>query len=120
MEKGILTASVESLLASKLDEVVKLKGFWEAVDGVAFKIVITTIDNNLADKIPEEYKLQIRELLTDILEEKDYALACDKAADIIDDLIVFSNVAEATERLIFTGIFTAVAGLLAKIGTDEG
>lgn len=118
-EKGILTAKLEGILADKLDELVKLKGIWESVDGIAFKIVITTIDNNVAEKIPEPYKTEVRDLLTEILDEKDYAAACDKAADMIDKLIDIPGLDDDTERLIFTGIFTAIAGLLAKIGTDE-
>ena len=119
MEKGILSAKLEGILANKLDELVKLKGVWESVDGLAFKIVITTIDNNLADKIPEPQKTDIRELLTEILEEKDYDSACQKAADMIDRLIDIPGLDDATEQLIFTGLFTVVAGLLAKIGTDD-
>ena len=118
-EKGILTSELESKLASMLDEVVKLKGVLEAVDGMAFKIAITAIDNNLAEKIPEPFKTEIQEILVDILQEEDYAAACDKAADFIDSLIDIPGLDDETEHMIFTGIFTVIAGLLAKIGTDE-
>ena len=118
MEKGILSAKLEGILAEELDKVVKLKGIWEAIDGTAFKIVITTIDNNLADKIPEPHKTEIRDLLTKILEEKDYQAACDQAGEMFDRLIDIPGLDDDTERLIFTGIFTAIAGLLAKIGTE--
>ena len=117
-EKGILTSELESKLASMLDDVVKLKGVLEAVDGMAFKIAITAIDNNLADKIPEPYKTTISELLVDILQEQDYAAACEKAADFLDSLIDIPGLDDPTEEMIFKGIFSVVAGLLAKIGTD--
>lgn len=119
MEKGILIGKLESVLASALDNVVKLKGIWETFDGPAFKLVITAVDNNLAEKIPEAYKIQIRDMLTKILEEKDYPTACQMAADFVDSLIDIPGIDDATEKMIFTGIFTVVAGLLAKIGTQD-
>jgi len=119
MEKGILTSALESKLAEKLDELVKLKGVLEAVDGTAFKIAITAIDNNVADKIPEPYKTTIAEVLVDILEDKDYHSACLKAGQFLDDLIDIPGIDDPTEQMIFLGIFTVIAGLLAKIGTDE-
>jgi hypothetical protein len=118
MEKGILTSALENQLATKLDDLVKLSGLLEAVDGLAFKLAITAIDNNVADKIPEPYKTALAEVLVQILEEKDYATACQLASDFIDGLIDIPGLDDATEKMIFTGIFTVIAGLLAKIGTD--
>jgi len=117
-EKGILTGKLESNLAKELDGVVELKGIWEALDGPAFKIVITTVDNNLAEKIPEPYKTEIRDLLTEVLEEKDYMEAATKAAIFTDRLIDIPGLDDPTERMIFIGIFTAVAGLFIKTGTE--
>jgi hypothetical protein len=117
-EKGILTSELESKLAVMLDDAVKLTGILEAVDGMAFKIVITAIDNNVADKIPEPYKTTIAELLVDILQEQDYEAACNKAAMFLDTLIDIPGLDDPTEAMIFQGIFTVIAGLLAKIGTD--
>ncbi len=119
MEKGILTKELECLLAKQLDALVVLKnGILEALDGTAFKIALSTIDDNVADKIPEPWKTNLRAMLTDILEEKDYQEACTKAALLIDELIDIPGLDDDTEHMIFTGIFTVVAGLLAKIGTD--
>jgi hypothetical protein len=118
MEKGILTGTLESKLAEMLDNAVKLKGIWETFDGPAFKITISAVDNNLGEKIPEPYKTTIRDLLTDILEEQDYEEACMKAADFVDGLIDIPGIDDPTEKMIFTGIFTVISGLLAKINTD--
>ena len=118
-DKGILSSKLESRLAQMLDNIVKLKGVLETVDGVAFKIAISAIDNNIGDKIPEPYKSTITKMLTEILEEKDYATACQLASDLIDTLIDIPGIDDPTEKMIFTGIFTVIAGLLAKINTDE-
>ena len=118
MEKGILTGTLESMLSEMLDNAVKLKGIWETFDGPAFKITISAVDNNLGEKIPEPYKTTIRDLLTEILEEQDYESACMKAAEFVDGLIDIPGIDDPTEKMIFTGIFTVIAGLLAKIGTE--
>lgn len=118
-EKGILTGKLESSLAKDLDDAIELKGIWEALDGVGFKITISAVDNNLADKIPEPYKTELRELLTEVLEEKDYMAAAEKAAIFVDGLIDIPGLDDPTERMIFVGIFTAVAGLFAKKNTDD-
>lgn len=118
MEKGILTADLESKLAKMLDDVVKLSGILEAVDGTAFKLVISAIDNNVAEKIPEPYKTKIAEILSEVVAEKDYSEACMKAAAFVDELVDIPGLDDPTENMIFVGVFTVIAGLLAKIGTD--
>ena len=117
MGNGILTSELESKLATMLDDVVKLKGILETVDGLAFKIAITAIDNNVADKIPEPYKSILASLLIEILEEKDYPAACQLASDFLDELVDIPGIDDPTEKMIFTGIFTVIAGLLAKLNT---
>ena len=51
-KKGILVKTVETKLAQKLDEVVKLNGLWESIDGIAFKLVISAVDDTLGEKNP--------------------------------------------------------------------
>lgn len=118
MEKGILTSKLEGSLAQMLDDLISLKGILEAVDGPAFKIVISAVDNNVADQIPEPFKTEIRDMLTEILDEKDYPHACQLASDFTDRLIDIPGIDDPTEKMIFTGIFTVIAGLLAKHGTN--
>ncbi len=118
MEKGILIEKLETTLGQMADNAIKLPGIWEALDGPAFIIVIKTVDNNLAEKIPEPFKSQIRDMLTEILDEKDYETACIMASNFLDTLIDIPGIDDPTEQMIFSGIFTVIAGLLAKIGTE--
>jgi hypothetical protein len=73
----------------------------------------------LAEKIPAEYKDALRDMLTDVLEDSDYESAAYKASELIDSLIDIPGIDDDTEAMIFTGIFTVIAGLLAKIGTEK-
>jgi len=118
MEKGILIKELESSLASILDDAIKLNGIWETFDGPAFKIVITAVDDNLGEKIPEPFKTEIRDMLTVILGEKDYAKASDLVSGFVDRLVDIPGLDDPTEKFIFDGIFKVVAGLLAKANTE--
>jgi len=117
MEKGILTEKMEIELSNSLDNLVKLKGILESVDGIAFKMVITIIDNNIAEKIPSPYKETLAVLLIDIFEDKDYNAAAEKAAVFVDGLVDIPGLDDPTEAMVFKGIFTTVAGLFIKPNT---
>lgn len=116
-EKGILSEKLEQILANELDRLIVLKGILEALDGTAFKLIISVIDNNLAEKIPEPYKTAIAAVLLEIFEEKDFEAAAIKAAELVDGLVDIPGIDDPTERQIFVSIFTIVASLLAKANT---
>lgn len=58
MEKGIFTKEQEKKLASLLDELIKLKGLFEMVDGLVFTAIISMVDDQLINKLPEEIKIR--------------------------------------------------------------
>jgi hypothetical protein len=69
--KGLFTPQQEDFLAKLLDEIVKFKNpFLEMVDGMVFKVLIQTADNQGLDKIPEEYKADLRSLIDAAMAEK--------------------------------------------------
>ena len=62
--KGLFTPEQESFLAKWLDDLVKFKNpFLEMWDGTAFKILIQSLDNQMLDKIPEEIKVKLVQLV---------------------------------------------------------
>ena len=111
-EKGILTKKVESLLAKKLDELIKLPNYLEPFDCIAFRIAIKSIDDSLGEKIPEEFRLELREQIELILLEKDYEKAVIQASVFIDRLVDIPGLDDATEAKIFAGLANIVIGLL--------
>ena len=114
-EKGILLKTVEAKLATILDDVVKLNGFWETIDGVAFRLVISAVDDNLADKIPEPYKTEIRTVIFEIIENEDYDQAVLNAFDFLDSLIDIPGFDDDTERLMFEAIAKMVVAAILAI-----
>jgi hypothetical protein len=113
--KGILTPEMESKVSQYLDDIVKLEGILEAIDGLAFKLVITQLDNNFADRIPEPYKTEIREVLSDILMDNDYNSAINKGLALLDSIIDIPMFDDESEALIFEGLASILIAILAKI-----
>lgn len=120
MEKGILTAVQEKQLAVMLDDLVKLKGLWELVDGYVFKVVITLLDDTVVDKLKEDLKIKLAALV-DAVMAKDVPLAEQLATDIINGLIDIPGLDEDAEGLIFAGIIELVVGaILTKLAAIKG
>src|ERR1035437_1439921 len=99
---GILTPAQESQLAVWLDDLVKLKGFWELIDGYIFKILITLLDDKSLDKLKVDLKAQL-------------------ATDILVGLVQIPGVDSTVEGLIFgAAIQLAVAAIISKLQVKTG
>ncbi len=69
--KGLFTPAQEDFLAKLLDNMVKFKNpFLEMVDGMVFKVLIQTADNQVIDRIPEEFKVDLRLLIDAAMAEQ--------------------------------------------------
>jgi hypothetical protein len=69
--KGLFTPAHEDFLAKLLDDMVKFKNpFLEMVDGMVFKVLIQTADNQGLDRIPEEFKADLRLLIDAAMAEQ--------------------------------------------------
>lgn len=110
-EKGILTLEQEKKLAELLDNVIKLKGFLELVDGYVFKALITFLDDKFADQIKIEIKLKLAELVDAVLAE-DIEGSEALAADVINMLIDVPGLDEESEGLLFKGIIQLLVGVI--------
>lgn len=117
--EGILTKSMESLISTWLDDQVKLNGIYEAIDGLAFKLVISQLDNNFGDKIPEPYKEQLKQTITVIFEEKDYEKAISDTFIFLDELIDVPYIDDESEALMFQGFMSIVMSIIAKLNTEK-
>lgn len=62
--KGLFTPEQESFISKWLDNLVKFKNpFLELWDGTAFKILVQSLDNQMLNKIPEEIKAKLVQLV---------------------------------------------------------
>ena len=99
MEKGIFTLEQEKKLAGLLDEAIKLKGILELVDGVVFRALLTLLDDQLIDKLPEEIKIKLAEIAEAVIDE-DVEKAEILATELINALIDVPLLDEESEGLL--------------------
>lgn len=119
-KKGVLSKAIEEKLGQGLDDLVKLNGFWEQIDGLAFKLAISAIDDTLGEKIPEPYKSKIAEMFVIILEEEDYEKAVELAFDFGDEMIDIPGIDDEMEAFLFEGMAKMVlAAITALKKKDE-
>ena len=110
-EKGILTPEQEKKLAELLDNLIKLKGVLELIDGYVFKALITFVDDKFADQIKVEIKLKLAELVDAVLAE-DVEKAELLAAEVVNMLLDVPGLDEESEGLLFKGIIQLLVGVI--------
>lgn len=109
MAEGIFTSEQEKKLASLLDDVVKLKGIAELLDGYVFKAIITFVDDKFVDKLEEEVKIKLAGLAEACLSE-DVELAELLAAELLNFLVDIPGLDEESEGLLFKGAIEFIVG----------
>jgi hypothetical protein len=110
---GILTNEQEKVLAGKLDDLIKLKGILEIIDGYVFKAVITLLDDKLIDKLPDTLKVKLAEL-ADALIGNDLDKAVGISADLINGLVDVPGLDEESEGLLLKGILELIVGAVLQ------
>jgi hypothetical protein len=110
-DKGVLTTDQEKKIAELLDNLLKLKGFLELVDGYVFKAIITFVDDKYVDKLSVDIKTKLAELITAVLAE-DVPLAEQLATELMNQLIDIPVLDEEAEGLIFKGVIELVVGVI--------
>jgi len=110
--KGLLKPEQQRFFAVLIDEAVPFKNpFLEAFDGEAFNIIITVVDDNLLDKIPEDWQNPIEPII-DAAMEGNWDLAGALAADFANQKIDIPGLDELSEQLIFSGLINFLVGLI--------
>jgi hypothetical protein len=113
MEKGILTSAQEQKLSELLDNVIKVKGLAEFLDGYVAKAVLSFIDNKYADKLREDIKVKLGALIDAVI-ANDLPLAETLAADVVNSLIDLPGLEDEDEGLIFKGVIEFLVGVVTK------
>ena len=115
--KGLLTKDQESFFADLLDDAIKFKNpILEGMDKTAFKLIISAVDNNLADRIPEDWKNPLEPVIDAAMDER-WEESAELAADLLNEKIDIPGIDEASEQAIFSGVLHLIVG--AIIGRAE-
>lgn len=112
-DKGILTSAQESKFAELLDNVVKVGGLLEFIDGYFFKAIIIFLDDKYADKLSVEIKEMLSKLIDAVINE-DVDGAEQIATDIINKLVDIPVLDEEAEGLLFKGVIEMLVGAVLK------
>ena len=113
-ESNLLTDAQVKQLAKLLDKAVKLKGIAEAVDGIAFKIVINLANQYGSGAIKEEYKEGLSLLITKVLNE-DWDGAATESAVMLNSLVDIPGIDEDTELSLFKTVMELIVKLLKQL-----
>jgi hypothetical protein len=113
MEKGIFTREQEKKLASLLDELIKLKGLFEVVDGLVFTAIISLVDDNYINKLPEEIKIKLSEIVEAVLND-DVEKAEQLATELINALVDVPLLDEEMEGLLIGSFIRLIVSAILK------
>jgi hypothetical protein len=112
-EKGIFTLEQEKKLAGLLDDAIKLKGLLELVDGIVFRALITLMDDQLIDKLPEGVKTKLAQIAEAAIAE-DVEAAETLATDLINSLIDVPLLDEESEGLLIGALVRLIVSSILK------
>jgi len=118
MEKGIFTREQEKKLASLLDDLIKLKGLFEVVDGLVFTAIISLVDDNYINKLPDEIKIKLSEIVEAVLDD-DVELAELKATELINALVDVPLLDEEMEGLLIGSFVRLIVSSILKWIEDK-
>ena len=83
----VLTKEVRQKLTTLLDDLVKLKGIAETLDGPIIGGGLNFIDKQYGDKIPEPLQTMIRETLHKVLVDENYETLGEDLVNIVLEVI---------------------------------
>jgi len=112
-EKGIFTLEQEKKLAGLLDDAIKLKGILELVDGLVFRQLLTLLDDQLIDKLPEAIKVKLGQIAEAVIAD-DVETAETLATDLINSLIDVPVLDEESEGLLIGALVRLIVSSVLK------
>lgn len=112
-EKGIFTLEQEKKLAGLLDDAIKLKGVMELVDGLVFRQLLTLLDDQLINKLPEDIKVKLAQIAEAVIAE-DIETAETLATDLINSLIDVPILDEESEGLLIGALVRLIVSSVLK------
>jgi hypothetical protein len=112
-EKGIFTLEQEKKLAGLLDDAIKLKGVMELVDGLVFRQLLTLLDDQLINKLPEAIKVKLAQIAEAVIAD-DVETAETLATDLINSLIDVPVLDEESEGLLIGALVRLIVSSVLK------
>ncbi len=119
MRKGLLTKEQEKFFAELLDDAILFpNALVERLDKVAFKLIISTVDDNLADRIPEGWKSPLEPVIDAAMDGR-WEEAGRHAANLLNSKIDIPGIDEESEQAIISGIIQLIIGAIISRAAIE-
>jgi len=109
---GVLTSDVKGQFVDKLDEMIKLKGFVEIIDGMILRIAINLLDDKLFSKINPNYHDELNQAFIEFNNDE-----LDEIPAILDDIIAGEITTpivdgDEVEKVLYEGLLTILVNLM--------
>lgn len=119
MRKGLLTKEQEKFFAGLLDDAIQFPNpILEKLDKTAFKLIISAVDDNLADRIPEDWKSPLEPIIDAAMDGR-WEDAGAYASDMINQKIDIPGIDEESEGAIINGVIQLIIGAVLSRASVE-
>jgi hypothetical protein len=117
--KGLLTKEQEKFFAELLDDAILFPNpLIERLDKAAFKLIISAVDDNLADRIPEGWQSPLEPVI-DACMAGSWEEAGENAAKLINQKIDIPGIDEESEGAIINGVIQLIIGAVISRASVE-
>ena len=119
MRKGLLTKNQQKFFAILLADKIKFRNvILERLKKAAFKLIISVVDDNLADRISEDWQNPIEPMIDAAMEGRWY-YAGELAAKLANKKVDIPGIDEDREYAIFNGIIQLIISAIISRAAIE-
>ena len=119
MRKGLLTKEQEKFFAELLDDAILFPNpLVERLDKAAFKLIISAVDDNLAERIPKGWRSPLEPVI-DAAMSGSWEAAGEYAAALLNSKIDIPGIDEQSEQAIFNGVIQLIIGAIISRSAIE-
>lgn len=112
--KGLLKKEQERFIAGLLADTIKFRNILlERLKRPVFRLIISTVDNNLADRIADDWQSPLIPIVDAAMEGR-WFKAGEMAARLINKKVDIPGIDEASEQAIFNGLIQLIVGALVR------
>lgn len=117
--KGLLTKEQEKFFAGLLDDAILFPNpIVERLDKPAFKLIISAVDDNLAERIPEGWQSPLEPVI-DAAMSGGWEEAGELAAILINEKVDIPGIDEESEQAIISGVIQLIIGAIISRAAIE-
>lgn len=117
--KGLLTKEQQKFFANLLADKIKFRNaILERLKKAAFMLIISVVDDNLADKIPEDWQNPIQPMIDAAMDGR-WETAGELAAELINKKVDIPGIDEEREFGIFNGVIQLIIGAVVSRAAVE-